>query len=82
MYLRNEISGGGNGSDTIKSTLTNDEFKQGFKLVAEKTSLSTSRRHVGHYKASLKDDILCLVYSILVPTTFEFGFTLDRWLHA
>ena len=74
---------GENGSDTIKSTLTIDEFKQGFKLVAEKTSSSPSRRHLGHYKASLKVDILCLVYSILMSTPFEFGFTLlDRWLHA
>ena len=73
---------GENGSATIKSTLTIDEFKQGFKLVAEKTSSSPSRRHLGHYKASLKDDILCLVYSILMSTPFEFGFTLDRWLHA
>ena len=33
---------GENGSATIKSMLTIDEFKQGFKLVAEKTSLSPS----------------------------------------
>jgi hypothetical protein len=66
----------------IKSTLTIDEFNQGFKLAAEKTSSSPSGRHLGHYKSSLKDDILCLVHSILMSTPFEFGFTLDRWLHA
>ena len=55
---------GENGSATIKSMLTIDEFKQGFKLVAEKTSSFLSGQHLGHYyKYSLKDDILCLVYS-------------------
>ena len=69
---------GENGSDTIKSTLTIDEFKQGFKLVAEKTSSFLSGQHLGHYyKYSLKDDILCLVYSILMSTPFEFGFHLS-----
>ena len=69
---------GENGSDMIKSMLTIDEFKQGFKLVAEKTSSFLSGQHLGHYyKYSLKDDILCLVYSILMSTPFEFGFHLS-----
>ena len=73
---------GENGEDPIKFSITIDEFKQGLKSVAEKTSSSPSGRHLGHYKASLKDDILCPFYSTVTSIPFELGFTLDRWLNA
>ena len=73
---------GKNGEDPIKSSITIDEFKQGFKSVAEKTSSSPSGRHLVHYKASLNDDILCLVHSTVMSIPFKLGFTLDRWLNA
>ena len=43
---------GENGEEPIKSSITIDEFKQGFKTVAEKTSSSPSERHLGHYKTA------------------------------
>ena len=40
-----------------------------------KKSSSPSGRHIGHYKTILKDDIICMVYSILmsVPLTLNLG---------
>ena len=61
-------------SPAVNSDIMIQDFQRGFRRVAEKTSSSPSRRHIGHYKAILKDDTICMVYSptlMLVP--FQFG---------
>jgi hypothetical protein len=67
-------------STPVSSVMTIADFQKGFKRIAKKTSSSPSGRHIGHYKAILKDDLICIVYSTLISVPFEFGFTLDRWL--
>ena len=56
---------GENGENPIPSGITVAEFQQGFCRIAKKNSLSPSGRHIGHYKAFLKDNLICMVYSNL-----------------
>lgn len=48
-------------SPAVNSDIMIQDFQRGFRRVAEKTSSSTSRRHIGHYKAILKDNTICMV---------------------
>ena len=73
---------GGNGENPFPSAIKVTEFKQGFRRIAEKASSSPSRRHILYYKAILKGEVICMVYSTLMALPFEYGFALNRWSNA
>ena len=70
---------GEDGTSPISIGITADDFRQGFKALAEDLSLSPSGRHLGHYKAVLQDPDICQMYATMMSLPFEYGFSLHRW---
>lgn len=58
-------------------TITDEEFIS--TLVYEATSSSPSGRHVGHYKAILKNPDMVSFHSIMMSIPFQVGIAPDRW---
>ena len=52
------------GKDEVSVDISVDHFKSaGFKTTSEKTSSSPSGRQLGHYRAALSSDHICMVYA-------------------
>jgi hypothetical protein len=64
---------------TATTTITEEEFTSTFRLVHEATSSSPSGRHIGHYKAILKNPGLETFHSIMMSVPFQVGIAPDRW---
>jgi hypothetical protein len=60
-------------------TITEEEFKATFRLVNEATSSSPSGRHVGHYKAILKNPDAVTFHPIMMSIPFQVGIAPERW---
>lgn len=66
-------------SAAISSTVSPEEFVNTYRLAHEDTSSSPSGRHVGHYKAVLKDPSLVSLHSQMMSIPFQAGFAPQRW---
>ncbi len=60
-------------------TITEEEFKAAFRLVNEAASSSPSGRHVGHYKAILKNPDVVTFHTIMMSIPFQVGIAPERW---
>jgi hypothetical protein len=63
----------------IKVVITKEEFISCYNAVQEKTSSSPSGRHVGHYKAAAKSDLLSDMHARMMSIPFAAGFSPKRW---
>jgi hypothetical protein len=76
----------------ILNTLTNDypttadsplitpqAFQESYRIAKETTSSSPSRRHIGHYKAAVKDPSLSELHAAMMPIPFQVGIVPERW---
>jgi hypothetical protein len=65
----------------VKGTadLSEDEFVQLYKNAHESTLSSPSSRHIGHYKAAVKDPILVNLHTIMMSLLFKVAFAPTRW---
>ena len=74
--------------DSVKDTkaipldITADDVKYGFSKWKESTSTSPSGRHLGHYKAIVKDPALLSCLTKFLHTTVTHGMTISRWCNA
>jgi len=59
--------------------ISEEEFIQSYRLSQEGTSSSPSGRHIGHYKAALKDPKLVSLHTNMMSIPFQVGFAPDRW---
>jgi hypothetical protein len=59
--------------------ITEEEFQQTYKHVHEATSSFPFGRHVGHYKAILKDPPLVTLHTTMMSLPFKHGFIPDQW---
>ena len=73
---------GEDGSDPVSDVISPKDFSNGFKLLSEDLSSSPSGRHIGHYKAALRDEDLCTMYATILSLPFKHGFTLPLWTSA
>jgi hypothetical protein len=64
-----------NGSAVISP----DEFRSTYAAANKQTSSSPSGRHIGHYKAALKDPSLVQMHAQMMSLPFQAGFAPDRW---
>lgn len=55
------------------------EFVGTYTASKETTSSSTSGRHIGHYKATLKDPMLVELHFTMMSIPFLVGIVPDRW---
>jgi hypothetical protein len=61
------------------SVLTDEEFISTYKKAHESTTSSPSGRHIGHYKAILKDPTLVTMRTDMMSLPFQIGFAPERW---
>jgi hypothetical protein len=61
------------------SIITEEDFIATYKWAQENTSSSPSGRHVGHYKAIVKDPNLVSLHTTMMNIPFQVGITPDRW---
>ncbi len=61
------------------AVITPDDFRSTYRVANEGTSSFQSGRHIGHYKASLKDPRLVQLYSQMMSIPFQIGFAPQRW---
>jgi hypothetical protein len=61
------------------ATITDKEFQDSYKAAKEATSSSPSGRHIGHYKAILKDPTLTALHATMMSIPFQVGIVPDRW---
>jgi hypothetical protein len=63
----------------ITTDISPDGFMSCYPIIDEKTSSSTSGRHVGHYKATCDDPGLAYIHSRMMSIPFLAGFSDQRW---
>ena len=59
-----------------------DHVSYGFMKWKENTSISSSRRHLGHYKAIIKDSLLLKCLTQALQVRVQSGLTLRSWCKA
>jgi hypothetical protein len=62
-----------------KCTISPAEFKLNYTMVQEKTSSSYLGRHVGHYKAILKNDYIVNIHASMMSIPYQIGFAPSQW---
>jgi hypothetical protein len=62
--------------DTI---ISEDEFVSTFKMSKEATSSLPSGRHIGHYKAIIKDPVLVSLHTAMMSIPFQVGIAPEQW---
>jgi hypothetical protein len=63
----------------VDQTITTETIKAEFKRVKERTSSSTSGRHVGHYKAAATNEAISHIHASIISLCLKHGITLERW---
>jgi hypothetical protein len=63
----------------VHQDITGQEFQKAFQCFKQRTSSSTSGRHVGHYIAAATDDDLSTLYAKLLSLPLRHGFSYDHW---
>jgi hypothetical protein len=66
----------------IPSKISEEELYQGFRKWKEKTSTSSSGRHLGIYKTMIQDPILLQCITKFMNIAIVSGVTLQRWCRA
>jgi hypothetical protein len=64
---------------TDSPVITTQAFKNTYKVAKETTSSSPSGRHIGHYKAAIKDDSLSYLHATMMSIPFQVGLVPERW---
>jgi len=59
--------------------ISSDDFRSTYRVAHEGTSSSPSGRHIGHYKAILKDPTLVQMHSQMMSIPFQVGFAPQCW---
>jgi len=59
---------------TGDAMVSSDDFRSTYRVAHESTSSSPSGRHIGHYKAVLKDPSLVCMHSQMMSIPFQAGF--------
>ena len=59
-----------------------EDYEEGFKKWPEMTATSPSGRHLGLYKALLKNEDLSGFFSGMCELPVRYGFAPNRWAHA
>lgn len=60
-------------------TITPEEFINLYRALPKDTSMSPSRRHIGHYKATLKYPQLIFLHTTMMSLPFQCGVIPVRW---
>jgi hypothetical protein len=63
----------------VNHTITAIQFQAASKRVKEITLLSTSGRHIGHYKAAEINEFLSHINASILSLCLKHGITLQRW---
>ena len=72
----------GNTPPEINITLDQEDYIQMFSKWKEKTTTSPSGRHLGHYKAILKEKDIIQYHCIMSELPLKYVFKLTRWTKA
>jgi hypothetical protein len=59
--------------------ITMEAFNDSYKIAKETTSSSPSGRHIGHYKAVIKDPSLSALHAVMMSIPFQTGVFPERW---
>ena len=66
----------------ISTIITVQQFISGIKIWKETTSTSPSGRHLGHYKAIIRDENLAQIFTTMTSLPLQYGFAPKRWTTA
>jgi hypothetical protein len=69
-------------SQSISTSVEEEDVKRGFGKWREATSTSPSGRHLGHYRAIIQDDILLRCLTKFLDIAVQRGISLTRWQYA
>jgi hypothetical protein len=61
------------------AVVSEEEFVSSYRVAQESTSSSPSGRHIGHYKAVVKDQLLIQLHSRMMSLPFQAGFAPQCW---
>lgn len=64
---------------TFPSKILADQFRSLYYALDERTSLSPSRHHLGHYRTAVKLDCLSTLHSAMMSTPYLTGISPVRW---
>ncbi|KAI2499411.1 hypothetical protein MHU86_15056 [Fragilaria crotonensis] len=67
---------------SISTEVKEDDVKYGFGKWKESTSTSPSGRHLGHYKAIVRDECLLKCMTQFLHVVINRGITMTRWCNA
>ena len=72
------------GDEALKiiDPITTEDFFHYFKKKREKTETSPSGRHMGHYKAILRNEGLVRLHLLMINIPLQCGFTSVRWKNS
>jgi hypothetical protein len=59
--------------------ITPQAFQESYKVAKETTSSSPSGRHIGHYKAAVKDPSLLELHAAMMSIPFQVSIVPERW---
>ena len=63
----------------ISTELTVEQLISGIKIWKETTSTSPSGRHLGHYKAIIRDENLAQLFTTMTALPLQYSFAPKRW---
>jgi hypothetical protein len=66
----------------VEALINEEDVTATYRVAKESTSSSPSGRHIGHYKAAVKDPTLASLHATMMSIPFQTGVIPEQWKHV